>query len=267
MSARLDERARAAISSERTPIFLATLNAEGRPNCVPDLTVLPYEDDKLIFGEYMMNKSHENLLANERVGMAVLSNALEAWSIKGEFLGFETQGERFDFMNSTPMFRYNAYAGVRAAGLIRIEDVSPRYRFAKPRLLLDFLRATALAPFMKPANVDGRCMPPQVEEKFRRFTAVRALAFRDTDGFPRAFPVLACLPAGANRLLVSDRLLDTYAGGIPDDGELAACVLTREAISYQVKGQYRGRRTGLSVIDLAECYSASPPLVDDRLDI
>ncbi len=266
MSVQLDPRARDVLSGNETPIFLATLDAAGRPNCVPVISLFPYEADTLIFGEFMMHKSRANLLTNARVGVAVFSPAFEAWSIKGTFLGFETQGERFDFMNRTPMFRYNAYTGVRATGLIRIEEVSEMRRHSKPRFLFDFSRARVQARFRRSSNGRARCMPLQVEEKFRRLSAVRAFAFLDVDEFPRAFPLLACVAAGPNRLLVSDPLLDAYKAAIPQDADVAICVLTRDAVSYQVKGPYRGNHAGVSIIDLTACYSASPPLVGNRLD-
>ena len=266
VSVYLDPRARDVMSGNETPIFLATLDTTGRPNCVPMVSLVPYGANTLIFGDFMMHKSRANLLTNARVGIAVFSPAFEAWSIKGTFLGFETQGEHFDYMNRSPMFRYNAYTGVRAAGLIRIEEVSKKHCLSKPRLLLNFSRARVQAPFLRSLNGRARCMPPQVEEKFRRLSAVRAFAFRDADGFPRAFPLLACLPAGPNRLLVSDPLLDEYKAAIPRDADVAVCVLTLDAVSYQVKGPYRGTHAGVSIIDLTACYSASPPLVGDRLD-
>lgn len=266
MSIHLDERLREVISGDETPIFLATLDSEGRPNCIPVISLYPYEEDKLIFGEFMLNKSKRNLLGNEKVGVAVCSDALEAWSIKGTFLGFETQGERFEFMNRTAAFRYNAYTGVRAAGLIRVEHIGEKRTLGKARLVVDFLQTRAWAPFMHSGNGRSRCMPPIVEEKFRRMSAVRALAFKDTDGFPRALPLFSGQAVDSRRLIISDPLFHHYEPAIAQGAEVAVAVLTPEAISYQVKGRYRGKTAGVGVIDLTECYSASPPLLGDRLD-
>lgn len=267
MNRALDARAHEAISGDETPIFLATMDRHGRPNCVPVITILPFEDDKLIFGDFMMNKTRRNLEEEPRVGVAVFSQALEGWSIKGTFLGFETKGKRVDFMNNTPAFRYNAYTGVRAAGLIRIDDVSTRMTAAKWRMPGYYLRAKAHAVLRKHSLPGGRCMPHQVEDKFGRLSAIRALAFKDSDGFPRTFPMLACFSAGPERLALSDPFLDRYKADIPTQSEVAVCVLTSEAISYQVKGRYIERGRHASIIQLTDCYSASPPLVGDRLNI
>lgn len=263
---RLDCELQQALSGEMTPKFLATLDATGRPNCVPVISLMPYADDVLIFGEFFMNKSRKNLLENPKVGIAAINERFEMWSLKGMFLGFETAGECVDRINALRLFRYNAYTGVRAAGVIRIHEVSEKRRLTKPRLLLDFARVMAVARVLQPRCSDWRCMPPRVEEKFRRMAAVRAAAYCDADGFPRAFAGVACVPAGPNRLVMGDSLFAAYAGGIPRDGELAVAVITSDPIAYQVKGLYRGRRAGVGVVDLTACYSASPPLLGERLD-
>lgn len=272
VSTHLDPELKDALCGEMTPKFLATLDSAGRPNCVPVITITPYDDETLIFGEFFMNKSRKNLLENDNVGVAVIQMApnngvFEAWSLKGTFLGFETVGERIDAINQMPLLRYNAYTGVRAAGAIRVVEVSERHCLTKGRFLRDFLWASALAPLLKPNREGRRCMPGRVVEKFRRMSAVRAAAFRDADGFPRAFGVMACVPAGPNRLVMGDPLLAAYEPGLEEGAELAVSVLTMDPIAYQVKGEYRGRRAGLSVVDLMACYSASPPLLGERLDV
>jgi hypothetical protein len=266
MTVMLDAELRKALAGEMTPKFLATLDASGQPNCVPVVSIMPYEGDTLVFGEFLMQKSRSNLLQNDKVGVAVLNDAFEGWSVKGTFLGFETQGERVDFVNRLPMLRYNAYTSVRAAGRIRIEAVSRKMCLSKGRLLFDFLRVSALAKLSAGASNGRRCMPRPVEEKFRRMQAVRAMAFRDDDGFPRAFPVMACVAAGSNRLLVQDPLFAAYERSMPEGVSVAVAVITTEPIAYQVKGRYQGKRLRTGVIDLAECFSASPPLLGERLD-
>lgn len=261
-----DEPLRAALSGDRTPKFLATLDADARPNCVPIITLMPLTGDTLIFGEFFMNKSRRNLLLNDKVGVAVLNDALDGWSLKGTFLGFETAGERVEFINRLPLFRYNAYTAVRSVGTVRIQEVSERRSLTRARFLLDFARAKAVSVLLRSRNNAGRCMPLRVEEKFRRMTAVRAVAFRDQDGYPRAFPVMSCVPAGPNRLAFCDALCSEYVREIPLGADMAVAIITREPIAYQVKGRCVGTRAGVGVIDLTECYSASPPLLGERLD-
>jgi hypothetical protein len=254
------------LAGEFTPKFLATLDGDGRPNCVPVISITPYEDDLLVFGEFMLNKSRKNLLTNDKVGIAVLTSMYEAWSIKGVFLGFETTGPRLDFANRLPMFRYNAYTGVRAAGLIRVTDVSEKRQLVKTRILWDFARVMAARTLLTPLRSKSRCMPRPVQAKFGRLSAVRALAFKDADGFPRALPLLACVAAGSRRLAFAANECAPYRRAMAPGTELAVAIITMEPIAYQVKGRYRGSPAGIGVLDITECYSASPPLVGERLD-
>lgn len=261
MTVQLKDDVAKALAGEITPKFLGTMDTDGKPNCVPVISITPYTDGTLVFGEFLMQKCRRNLLANGKVGIAVITADFAEWSIRGTFQGFETAGERVDFVNSLPMLRYNAYTGIRAAGTIRIDDVSEKRTLSKPRVLCEYLKASCAARLAR-SDSGARCMPRQVEEKFARMSAVRALAFQDDEGYPRTFPVMACVSAGANRLAVSGPDFAAYAGGVAKGAEMAASILTMEPIAYQVKGHYAGG----GLIDLTECYSASPPLVGERLD-
>ncbi len=266
MGIHIEEKLHAALSGDRTPKFLATLDAAGRPNCVPVITLTPHGEDTLIFGEFFMNKSKKNLLENSKVGIAVINSDFVGWSLKGEFLGFETTGEKVEQINHLPMFRYNAYTSIRAAGTIRITDVSPLPELGKVQLLSAFVRVRAISPFIRGRNGQPACMPLRVREKFMRLNAVRAMAFPAADGVPCAFPVMACLAAGANRLVVSDTLFKKYMGVIPANAEMAVSIITMDPIAYQVKGRFAGVHLGMGVVELEDCYSASPPLLGERLN-
>ena len=262
----MDAKLLKALAGDMTPKFLATLDATGRPNCVPVISITPYPDGTLVFGEFLMNKSRANLAVNDKVSVAVINGAFDGWSLKGTFRGFETKGERVDFVNNSALLRYNAYTSARAAGTIEVHEISEKQTLSKGRLLCNFLRASAVAALLRGRPGAKRCMPDRVIEKYRRMSAVRAVAFLDADGFPRAFPVMTCLAAGPNRLVMADPLAGSYTPDIPPNAELAIAIITMDPIAYQVKGRYAGRRAGVHVIDLTECYSASPPLVGDRLD-
>jgi len=261
----LNSQVYAALEGRFTPKFLATLDDSGEPNCVPVLTIHPYHDGTLVFGEFLMRKSRANLCACDAVGVAVIDESFRRWSIKGRFRGFETRGERLDFVNRLPLLRYNAYTGVRAAGAIEVADVSPPISMNRYRVLGDYLRVRAITLFAT-RNENRSCMPVQVAEKFLRMGAVRAAAYRDGDGFPRAFPLMACVPAGRDRLVMRDPFAAAYMKDIEPGTRLAVAVLTREPVAYQVKGVYAGNRTGAAFIELDACYSASPPLLGERLD-
>ena len=261
----LDAELTCALAGEMVPKFMGTVDAAGVPNCVPVTTTTRYDDQTLVFGEFLMNKTRKNLLACGKVGVAVITEDFDAWSLRGSFLGFETSGDCVDFINQSPLFRYNAYTSIRAAGIIRIESVSPKMTLGKARYLRDFLRAATLKPLLRRRG-GSPVMPRPVMEKFGRFLAVRAAAYVDGDGYPATFGTVAAFAAGSNRLLFADPLFLARRAAIPIGNVIAASVLTHDPVAYQVKGEYRGISLGIGVVDLTECYSASPPLLGERLD-
>lgn len=256
----------AALSGAFTPKFLATLDAQGRPNCVPVISITPFDETTLIFGEFLMNKTRANLDARPEVCVAVQNDAFESWSVRGRFDGWETQGPRIDAINRSPMFRYNAYTSVRAAGIIRIEDASGKQCLPKASMFVRYLYARALAGLRRVPAREESIMPLRVQEKFRRLTAVCAVAFQDAEGWPRAFAAMPCIAAGPRRLLLADPRADQWLKDLPSGAEMAVAIITMDAVAYQVKGVYRETRAGLHVVHLDACYSASPPLAGDRLD-
>lgn len=166
MADTLNTPLRTALDGQLTPKFLATLNTNGEPNCVPVITIHPYHDGTLVFGEFLMQKTRANLGVCDTVSVAVLDDTFTGWSIKGRFRGFETRGERLDFVNTLPLLRYNAYTGARAAGTIEIIEVSSAISMSRHSVLSSYLRARAVAAFSS-RNARRPCMPLQVAEKFR----------------------------------------------------------------------------------------------------
>lgn len=253
-----------ALRGAMTPKFLATIGPEGDPNVVPVISIQPWDEATLVFGEYLMFKTRRNLLANPRVGVLVVTEALEAWTLRGTFEGFETSGEKFDAVNRGELLRYNAYTGIRAAGSIRVEAVEEIAPIGKAEVLAGWLKAAVLRPLLAHRSAAPR-LPRAVAEKFARIQALRACAFVGEGGFPRVEPTLSCFAAGRDRLVIADRTVLPHARELEQAKRVAVCVLTFDPIAYQVKGNWAGVRGGLGVVDLTECYSASPPRVGARL--
>ena len=254
-----------ALMSDRTPKFLATLDAGGVPNIVPVISMRAADDETLIFAEFMIWKTKKNLLENPNVRVAVLSPELSWWAIKGTFKGFETSGEHFEILSQQDMFRYNPYTGIRSAGVIQVEDVSEKHRLLNPASVVEL--AAAMLRSRTALNSKG-IMPPPVVEKFRRFKSAKALAVRGADGFPAAVITSAMLPIGNSHLIVGTSYFPEEIS-LKRPINAAACVITYDPVAYQVKGHLRRTpRIGnlqLATMRVEEVYSASPPLPGKRI--
>ncbi len=257
-----------ALSGPVTPRFLATRDAQGIPNIVPVLSLEAADEQTVIFGEIMIWKTRRNLEADARVSILVLSPDLQGWTVRGRFVEFQCTGRYFDHIMESENIRYNAYSGIRSAGVIQVLGVARTFKLSQAGLLIDSARGRWLARALRRNSSEGGAMPLQVREKFSRLRAAKTAAFLDAGGHPDCLPALPLVPAGPARLVWGGRTLEGLADLTPGS-QMAVAVITPEPVAYQVKGEFAGWRRSLGrrlgVIDVREAYSACPPLPGKRL--
>jgi hypothetical protein len=252
-----------ALKGEMTPKFLATRNTESVPNVVPVISILPADDqpDTVFFGNFLLRKSIKNLQEDRRVGILVITQQLQGWILKGDFLEFQRTGAYVDQEMSSSLLRYNAYTGIRDAGIIRVRSVEQAFHISKLQVAKDYLLAR-LAVLSGAATGDGGvAMPLPVQHEYAKMAAVKVLTWVGKDGYPVVIPALSLQPARAESLICWK---GTRFPEPEEDALVASNILTLEAISYQVKGRWtKARKTGS--IRIQEVYAGGPPLPGGRL--
>ena len=208
----------------------------------------------------MLRKSIKNLQADARVGILVITPELRGWRLKGDFVEFQRTGPYVERQMSSSLLRYNAYTGVRDAGVIRVRSVEGTFAISKLQVARDFALARLAA--LMPHQNGGITLPLAVRREFARMVAVKVLAWIGEDGYPNVVPMLSLQPAGEQHLACwqgSSRLASP-----PADALVAANILTFEAISYQAKGRWsaRGRQGAIAV---QEVYAGGPPSPGGRV--
>ena len=108
------------------------------------------------------------------------------------------------------MLRYNAYTGIRNAGIIKVRTVLRHFRIPKLRVLVDYLLARAAA----------RQYPTLSEVEV-------AITLPGGVGAKQAAPLLVCAEGPSADLLES----------LSDRAPVAACLLTFDVVSFQAKGK------------------------------
>lgn len=242
-------------ASEKTPKFLATLNHERVPNVVL-IASFKYFDERLIFGDFMIWKTKKNLLENKKVCVSALLMNLDFMTMKGDFIGFERSGHYVEMMNNIAMFRYNAYTGIRNAGMVEIKEIVQKGSLSKLSLLYNYI----LRP--RAHNIGDGKLPGLIMDKFNRLTGIKVISFLDKDGYPMIIPAVSLYALDRNSLIFPKDCLGDYF----EEGKLVACnVVTMEPVSYQVKGTLSsdGKK---GIIHISEVYSAAPPLLGVRID-
>lgn len=251
----------AALQGEMTPKFLASRSAAGVPNVVPVVSILPADDqaDTLFFGNFLLRKTIQNLNEDQRVGILVITQTLQGWVLKGKFLEFQRTGVYVDRQMSSSLLRYNAYTGIRNAGIIRVHSVEAGFRISKWQVARDYLLAKLSG--VGSMRDGGVRMPLPVQREFAKMIAVKVLTWVGEDGYPIVIPALSLQPAGEANLVCWK---STQFPEPPPDSWIAANILTFEAISYQVKGRWTGSgKTG--IIRVQEVYAGGPPLPGSRV--
>jgi Pyridoxamine 5'-phosphate oxidase len=251
-----------ALRGEMTPKFMATRSTDGIPNVVPVVSILPAEDqpDTLFFGNFLLRKSIRNLQRDSRVGILVITPELQGWILKGDFVEFQRTGPYVDRQMSGSLLRYNAYTGIRDAGIIRVRSVEGAFRISKLQVARDYVLARLSALGSRPAD-GGIVMPLPVRREFARMVAVKVLAWVGQDGHPIVIPALSLQPAGEKRL-VCWRGMPQFAPLL--GAWVASNILTFEAISYQAKGHWvAGGKAG--AIQVQEIYAGGPPYPGGRV--
>jgi hypothetical protein len=256
-----------ALRGEMTPKFLATRSSGGIPNVVPCISMRPAEDqeDTLFFGNFLLRKSIKNLQEDSRVGILVVTPELQGWILKGDFIEFQTAGPYVDQQKSGSLLRYNAYTGVRNAGLIRLLSLEGTFAISKLKVLKDYwlarLSAISQGRDRKTLLPNSVNIPLAVKLEFARMAAVKVLAWLGPDGYPKVIPSLSLQPAGQKELACRKKAALPFPS---PQALVAANVLTSEAISYQIKGRWgESKRSG--VILAEEVYAGGPPYPGGRV--
>jgi hypothetical protein len=252
-------------AEEMAAKFLATVDPEGKPNVALIVTLQPPPDgrkDRLIFGEFLMWKSKENLEGNPRVAAAVVNTKLRMATLTGDFTGFEKTGPYKEALDASSLMRYNAYSGMRAAGTIDVREVSPARGAFMLAVPLDFVKA-------RMHRADGGhgevAVPGMVKEKFTRLTSVKALAVMGDDGYPRIHPVMAAAAAGEKAFVLQITKYNRELAQVKLPCPAALCVLTFDVKSYKVKGELAPLGSHALLFKVSEVYNAMPPLAGDLI--
>jgi predicted pyridoxine 5'-phosphate oxidase superfamily flavin-nucleotide-binding protein len=252
-------------AEEMAAKFLATVDSEGKPNVALIVTLQPPPDgrkDRLIFGEFLMWKSKENLLGNPRVAAAVVNMKLRMATLTGDFKGFEKTGPYKEALDASSLMRYNAYSGMRAAGIVDVRETFPANSAFMLSVPIDFLKARMHRAGIGAAGV---AVPGMVKEKFVKLTSVKALAVMGDDGYPRIYPVMAAAPAGETGFVLQIAKYNRDLARVKVPCDAALCALTFDVKSYKVKGRLSPLSPSSLLFEVREVYNAMPPLAGELI--
>jgi hypothetical protein len=250
------------------PKFLVTMDKNNEPNIALVMTWTVYADDTLVYGDFMGNKTRQNLLAgNKKIGLVVMTLGLDSWAIKADFKSFHKNDDVFEFIAMTPLFRYNQYTNARGAGVANAVWASQNFKISKLSVLSSYLKAKFASRKVEPIETEEGNMPTNIHERFSKMAAVKVISFIDHDEYPAAFPALGMLPASSNRLII-DRGEEIRRGFQINDGQrVAISLVTTEPAAFQVKGYFKELSPKIAIVEIDRVYACSLPRPGVRVDI
>lgn len=247
--------------------FMATIDQDNRPNVsfVASIDTWEPESDFLIFGEFLMVKTQENLKHNKKVGLVAVNLGLKFAQATGDFNGdWVNKGPYFDKISYNDMFRYNAYTKIRKAGTIAVRRTFELRQIGKLGIVKDLVSVkTRMRRFKESGGVE---VPRTVKEKYDQMQAIKAIAYiPDGEVYPFVSPAMSVYPIDQRSLAFSVSNYNTDLARLKNGQHVAVMVLTMDPIVYQVKGTVDSFNGKFGRIILTEAFSSSPPLAGKKI--
>jgi len=263
MTTKLPDAARDAFDLDLAAKFLATLNAQGEPNIAPVITTYPWDDDTLVFGDFLIRKTKENLLCQQEspVSVAVMTQNFSAFEVRGRFLGFETKGPKFDRISSKDLFRYSAIGLLRSVGTIAVDEV---YAMPMTKMGIAFEWLTTRLAARRPSDArPGKAIHPVVRTKVGALMGAKFLAV-SRQGSVEQFPALCLQPAGNDHVVFRTKLARERRRSLSEGDHVAISVFTLDPQAYQLKGEFVGYRRSrgfeVGLVRVTSIWTQVPPI-------
>lgn len=250
------------------PKFMVTKDSDGEPNVVPVLSWTVYEDNTLVYGDFMTYKSRKNVNnGNSQISILVFTQDLDSWLIKADFKTYHRNDEVYEFIAQTPLFRYNQYTNARGAGVAEANWASQKYGISKMNVLASFLKAKlASRKVPREKTMEGN-MPLNVLKRMSQMAAVKIISYISDDGYPVAFPEFGMIPVSSNRIVIKRGEEKRRGFSLKDGVRVAISLVTLEPAAFQLKGYFREIDDSTGYVELDRIYTCSLPRPGERVDI
>jgi len=261
---KLPEEVRDAFALDLAAKFMATVDAEGVPNIAPIITIYPWEEeDELIFGDFLMWKTKENLLrvAESPISMSVMTEDFQSFEVRGRFLGFEAKGPKFDYIGNKDLFRYSAIGLLRSVGTMTVDEVHV-LPMGRINVVMDWL-TTRLAARRPKSSEPGTPVHPVVRNKVGVLMGAKFLAVVREDRVVQ-FPVLCLQPAGEDYVAFGTKTVREQRKSLTPGDQVAISVFTLDPQAYQLKGVFTGFRQSrgfeMGYVRVTSVWTQVPPI-------
>jgi hypothetical protein len=242
--------------------ILATVTPEGFPHLTLISTLMAGSPDQVVWGQFMEGASKSHVLANPRTGFLIMTLDKRLWRGKATFTHTSKSGKDYDFFNSVPLFRYNAYFGVHTVYHMDLVSHTGGQALPMNRVIFGAVE-TMMARLGRKASAAKAVMNAWTQAFFAKIDNLKFISYVDADGYPVIVPVIQAQPLDRENLIFSLGAYGDELAAIPPETRVAVFGMALTMEDVLVRGVFHGirRRNGLrcGVVQLDWIYNSMPP--------
>jgi hypothetical protein len=242
--------------------LLATVNAEGLPHITMISTLQANSPTGMFWGQFAEGMSKASIRRNPKTGFLIMTLDKNLWRGKASFTHTAREGQEYDLLNNTPMFRYNAYFGIHTVYYMDLVEHGGK----EPLPMGSVIQAAVKTMVAKTLAGKGNgkdVLNPFTHRLLDKIDNLKFLAYIGADGFPLIIPVIQAQTAGTDRVIFSSSVYSDDLKAIPQDTVTALFGMSFEMQTVLLRGIYRGIRSiggfECSEMEVDWVYSPMPP--------
>ena len=243
--------------------LLGTVNPGGQPHLTLLSTLMACSPQQLSFGQFTEGLSKKHLLHNPKTGFLIMSLDRKVWRGKATFTHTVREGREYDYYNSVPMFRYNAYFGIHTVYYLELLAHTSRQVLPMNRIIFAALQ-TMLARSLGRRSGGKPVLNSWTRSFLNKLDNLKFLSYVGEDGYPEIIPAIQAQCLGPEQILFSPSAYTQELEAIPEGTSLALFAMSLSMEAVLLRGTYRGiqrvagLRAGTAAVEWV--YNSMPPV-------
>ena len=242
--------------------LLATVNAEGLPHITMISTLQASSTSEMFWGQFAEGMSKVNILKNPKAGFLIMTLDKNLWRGKANFTRTSKEGQEYDLLNNTPMFRYNAYFGIHTVYYMDMIEHGGKEPLPMGSVIQAAVK-TIVAKTLAGKGTGKAVLNPFTIRLLDKMDNLKFLSYTGADGFPVMIPVIQAQTAGSDRVIFSSSVYSDDLKALPQGTVTALFGMSFEMQTVLLRGTYRGVRSiggfECGEMEVDWIYSPMPP--------
>jgi hypothetical protein len=217
---------------------------------------------QVIWGQFTQGMSKENVLRNPKAGFLIMTLDRNLWRGKANFTHTATIGTEFEALNSTPMFRYNAYFGIHTVYYMDLVEHYGKEALPMGAIVISALK-TSLAKTLSRRPAPKNVLNGWTRQLLDKIDNLKFLSYINNQGYPEIIPLVQVQSAGNDRLMYSISAYHDELVAVPVGSTVAIFAMTLDMEDVLLRGIFQGNRRvgGLNcgVVEVNWVYNSMPP--------